>query len=92
MNRATRAEKGELSGSAAFQTGQGRREFAAGDRIVFLKNDRELGVKNGTLGTVNAAKTIQAGQEQQKRERVAAIRQKLEQQRERSRERGGRER
>jgi hypothetical protein len=36
------------------------------------------------------AKAIQAGQEQQKRERLAAIRQKLEQQRERSRERGGR--
>ena len=43
--------RGELGGAAAFQTGQGKREFAAGDRIVFLKNDRELGVKNGTLGT-----------------------------------------
>jgi Ti-type conjugative transfer relaxase TraA len=53
--RRTRAEKGELSGAAAFQTGQGKREFAAGDRIVFLKNDRELSVKNGTLGTVEAA-------------------------------------
>ena len=53
--RRARAEKGELSGAAAFQTGQGKREFAAGDRIVFLKNDRELGVKNGTLGTVEAA-------------------------------------
>ncbi len=53
--RRARAEKGELSGAAAFQTGQGRREFAAGDRIVFLKNGRELGVKNGTLGTVEAA-------------------------------------
>jgi hypothetical protein len=36
------------------------------------------------------AKAIQARQEQQKRDQVAAIRQKLEQQRERSRERGGR--
>ena len=53
--RRARAEKGELSGAAAFQTGQGKREFAAGDRIVFLKNDRELGVKNGTLGAVETA-------------------------------------
>ena len=53
--RRARAEKGELSGAAAFQAGQGKREFAAGDRIVFLKNNRELGVKNGTLGTVEAA-------------------------------------
>ena len=53
--RRARAGKGELGEAAAFQTGQGKREFAAGDRIVFLKNDRELGVKNGTLGTVEAA-------------------------------------
>ena len=53
--RKARAEAGELGKAAAFQTGQGKREFAAGDRIVFLKNDRELGVKNGTLGTVEAA-------------------------------------
>ncbi len=53
--RRARAETGELSEAAAFQAGQGKREFAAGDRIVFLKNDRELGVKNGTLGTVEAA-------------------------------------
>ena len=53
--RKARADAGELGEAAAFQTGQGKREFAAGDRIVFLKNDRELGVKNGTLGTVEAA-------------------------------------
>ena len=28
------------------------RLFARGDRVMFLKNDRGLGVKNGTLGTV----------------------------------------
>jgi len=31
---------------------RGAREFASGDRIMFLKNDRGLGVKNGTLGKV----------------------------------------
>jgi len=35
-----------------FQTNDGKREFAPGDRIVFLENNRDLGVKNGMLGTV----------------------------------------
>lgn len=35
-----------------YQTNDGKRDFAEGDRIVFLENDRELGVKNGMLGTV----------------------------------------
>jgi Ti-type conjugative transfer relaxase TraA len=33
-------------------TDTGKRAFAAGDRLVFCKNDKELGVKNGMLGTV----------------------------------------
>ncbi|WP_299628104.1 hypothetical protein [uncultured Tateyamaria sp.] len=35
-----------------FQTDTGPRAMAAGDRIVFGKNDKDLGVKNGMLGTV----------------------------------------
>lgn len=35
-----------------FETETGPRAFASGDRIVFGQNDRELGVKNGMLGTV----------------------------------------
>ena len=35
-----------------FQTRNGKRAFAAGDRIIFLENNRDLGVKNGMLGTV----------------------------------------
>jgi len=31
---------------------RGERFFAQGERVMFLKNDRELGVKNGSLGTV----------------------------------------
>ena len=31
---------------------RGERQFASGDRIMFLRNERGLGVKNGTLGTV----------------------------------------
>jgi Ti-type conjugative transfer relaxase TraA len=37
-----------------YQTNDGRRGFAPGDRIVLLENNRELGVKNGMLGTVTA--------------------------------------
>lgn len=40
------------------QTNDGKREFAPGDRIVFLENDRDLGVKNGMLGTVES---VEAG-------------------------------
>ena len=40
------------SGARIFQTNDGQREFAPGDRIVFLENNRDLGVKNGMLGTV----------------------------------------
>lgn len=37
-----------------YRTVNGARAFAAGDRIVLLQNDRDLGVKNGMLGTVEA--------------------------------------
>ncbi|EHD3146309.1 MobA/MobL family protein [Escherichia coli] len=53
--RQARQQAGELGQSAEFVTERGRREFAEGDRLVFLKNDRDIGVKNGTLGTVTRA-------------------------------------
>jgi Ti-type conjugative transfer relaxase TraA len=31
---------------------RGERSFATGDRVMFLQNERGLGVKNGTLGTI----------------------------------------
>ncbi len=31
---------------------RGARNFASGDRVMFLQNERSLGVKNGTLGTI----------------------------------------
>ena len=34
------------------ETSQGAREFSIGDRLLFTRNDKMLGVKNGTLGTV----------------------------------------
>ncbi|AUC13011.1 Ti-type conjugative transfer relaxase TraA [Rhizobium sp. Y9] len=44
--------KSEEVGELTFQTSNGNRAFAPGDRIIFLENNRDLGVKNGMLGTV----------------------------------------
>lgn len=45
-------ERGIVGDGFAFRTEDGTRCFAAGDRIVFLKNEGSLGVKNGLLATV----------------------------------------
>jgi hypothetical protein len=50
--RAVRQAAGELGADYRVQTERGGRDFAAGDRVYFLRNERGLGVKNGTLGTV----------------------------------------
>lgn len=43
---------GKLGEDVAVRTERGTRAFAAGDRVMFLRNERGLGVKNGTLGMV----------------------------------------
>ncbi|ALN75629.1 hypothetical protein M673_23080 (plasmid) [Aureimonas sp. AU20] len=43
---------GGLSDGERFVTARGVREFAVGDRVLFLENDRHLGVRNGTIGVV----------------------------------------
>jgi Ti-type conjugative transfer relaxase TraA len=53
--RAARQAEGALTDEVAFLTADGERRFAAGDRLVFLENERTLGVKNGMLGTVERA-------------------------------------
>lgn len=50
--RQARKEAGELQNGHAYRTEHGRREFAAGDRLLFTRNDREVEVKNGMLGTI----------------------------------------
>ena len=50
--RAVRQERGELAGEVVYQTSEGARAFAPGDRVLFRENNRDLGVKNGMLGTV----------------------------------------
>ncbi|ALR19131.1 Ti-type conjugative transfer relaxase TraA [Sphingobium baderi] len=43
---------GELGQDVHVSAERGERAFATGDHIMFFKNDRGLGVKNGTLGKV----------------------------------------
>lgn len=45
-------ERGTIEHGSPFKTADGVRSFAAGDQIVFLKNEGSLGVKNGMLGKV----------------------------------------
>jgi Ti-type conjugative transfer relaxase TraA len=43
---------GDLGDDVRVTVDRGVRNFASGDRVMFLQNERGLGVKNGTLGTV----------------------------------------
>ncbi len=45
---------GELGNDIAIRAERGERQIASGDRIMFLKNERSLGVKNGSLGRVES--------------------------------------
>lgn len=54
--RAIRRTGGELGTDSMIQTATGRVDLAPGDRLVFLRNDDDLAVKNGTLGTVTSIK------------------------------------
>ncbi len=55
LNQAARERlrvAGQLGEDVALRAERGQRAFASGDRIMFLKNERGLGVKNGSLGIV----------------------------------------
>ncbi|MBU1825971.1 MAG: Ti-type conjugative transfer relaxase TraA [Alphaproteobacteria bacterium] len=43
---------GTLGEDVAIKVERGDRSFADGDRVMFLRNERDMGVKNGSLGTV----------------------------------------
>jgi Ti-type conjugative transfer relaxase TraA len=45
-------DAGELGEDVTIKAERGDRSFAPGDRVMFLRNDRELGVKNGSLGEI----------------------------------------
>ena len=52
---------GDLGEDIALQADRGTRQFASGDRIMFLRNERSMGVKNGTLGTVEQVSAERMG-------------------------------
>ena len=52
--RTLRQQRGELGLAASMATTRGAREFAVHDRLAFLRNEKSLGVKNGSLGTLEA--------------------------------------
>lgn len=55
LNEAARErmrEAGDLGDDVRLTLERGARSFASGDRVMFLQNERGLGVKNGTLGTI----------------------------------------
>ncbi len=57
LNNAARdrlSAAGALGEDVAINTESGQRDFAPGDRVMFLRNERSLGVKNGTLGQVQS--------------------------------------
>ena len=43
---------GDLGDDVTVKAERGERQFAIGDRIMFLRNERGMGVKNGTLATI----------------------------------------
>ncbi|MFG1296525.1 Ti-type conjugative transfer relaxase TraA [Xanthobacter variabilis] len=55
LNEAARErmrEASDLGEDVRVTVERGERNFASGDRVMFLQNERGLGVKNGTLGTI----------------------------------------
>lgn len=50
--RQLRQANQELGEDRLIKTATGERNFAEHDRVYFLRNDKELGVKNGTLGII----------------------------------------
>ena len=52
LAREMRKGRGELTEGAIVETKRGQREMAVGERIYFLRNEKSLGVKNGTLAEV----------------------------------------
>lgn len=64
LNQFARSElnaRQQLAVAATVDTSSGKREFAEGDRIIFLQNSKRLGVKNGTLGSVVSISTDASG-------------------------------
>ncbi len=48
---------GQLGDDVTIHAERGMRAFARGDRVMFLRNERGLGAKNGSLGTLESVTT-----------------------------------
>ncbi|MGX5851031.1 Ti-type conjugative transfer relaxase TraA [Mesorhizobium sp. PL10] len=60
LNQAARERMrvaGDLGDDVQVDVERGARNFARGDRVMFLSNERGLGVKNGTLGMIDEIST-----------------------------------
>ncbi|MBB4000120.1 Ti-type conjugative transfer relaxase TraA [Aureimonas pseudogalii] len=53
LARAAIQAEGGLADERTMMTARGQREFAVGDRVIFLDNDRQLSIRNGSIGTVD---------------------------------------
>jgi Ti-type conjugative transfer relaxase TraA len=51
-------QAGGLGEDVTIRADRGARQFAPGDRIMFLRNERGLGVKNGSLGRVDSISSV----------------------------------
>ncbi len=49
-----RIAAGEIERGESFTVAKGEQRFAIGDKVYFLKNDKTLGVKNGSLGIIES--------------------------------------
>jgi Ti-type conjugative transfer relaxase TraA len=61
LNQAARdrlKRSGALGPEVEFQVERGSRAFAPGDRVMFLKNERGLRVKNGSLGQIESVTPV----------------------------------
>lgn len=75
--KARELRRDELGPDHLIQTERGERQFAVEDRVYFLKNNRTLGVMNGTLGTIEAIRdkelTIRLDSDKNARELVVNL-------------------
>jgi len=61
LNQAARdrlRRAGMIGEDVGLSTERGSRNFAVGDRVMFLRNERSLGVRNGSLGTIQSADPV----------------------------------
>ncbi|WP_033073478.1 Ti-type conjugative transfer relaxase TraA [Sphingopyxis sp. MWB1] len=61
LNEAARERlkaSGALGKEVTLAVERGTRAFAVGDRVMFLRNERSLGVKNGSLGSVQVVNAM----------------------------------